>query len=123
MRTIEVKTKNGTDHYLILNPKKDKCPICDTKLTSVSFEWQMFHGSAKANCCGAPYQLKSYHADVNKVGQEMMDYIDSLNSPERIELSLDIDMIEPIRQACKELDVIYIQTQAVADRARQILGE
>jgi len=122
MKIEKIKTKTGkTEEHIILNPKKDKCPICDTPLNEVRYKWQMFHGEGQANCCGASYQLKSYYVDIEKVGQKKKDFAESLDSPNRIELNLDMNMIKPIRQAILELGVTFIQTREVADRAREIM--
>ncbi len=124
MKTETITYKDGSTHNkIVVDPKADSCPICDTPLSTVSFSWNIFHGEASASCCGAPYQLKSYYVDEQERGKEAADFAESLDAPDRIQCKIDGKYLNAYRQALKELGENNINSDAVYKRTAEILGE
>ena len=106
------------EERLILNPMRDACPLCETLLSEVAWGWRMFHGEAEGTCCGVICQIKSYHVDESK--QEQRAFAESLDDPERIELNISKEWIEPLNKAMKELDIKDISSGEVQNRAKEL---
>ena len=102
----------------VVNPKIDNCPLCDTPLKDVGFRWNILHGEASSSCCHSDYQMKSLHIDPEKDPTgEKRKYYESLDNPERIEFKIDPDWIPAIKQAMKELNAPYIDSEGVYSHA------
>lgn len=102
-----VKLSDGIER-LIINPEKDKCPICETDMKDVHFRWQIFHGEGESSCCHTLYQLKSWYVDPDKNKQDIIDFSNSLNKPDRIYMKIDNEWIEPIKEALNKTGSKYI---------------
>jgi hypothetical protein len=117
----KVKLQGEDFERLVCNPEEDNCPICNTPLADVGFEWNILHGEARSLCCHADYQLKGLHADPKKDPTgEKQRYYDSLNTSDRIEFKIDTEWILPIRQAMQELNARHIDDPGVYKRAKEI---
>lgn len=114
----KVKLSDGRER-IVLDTKKDNCPICDTPLKNVAYRWQMFHGEAEADCCGAIFQIKSWYVDPKKYAQDIVDFSNSLNEPNKVYLKIGNDWIEPIKAAIKELGISNIHQDEVYDIAKK----
>lgn len=77
----------------------DACPICDTPRTEMIFTWNLRHGEATSNCCGAIYQIKDYYID--DPSEEQQELLKCLKG-EFIEFCIKEEWISPIRQSLKE---------------------
>ena len=111
---------NGEEH-LILNPKTENCPLCDTPLKEVCWSWNMFHGEATSSCCQMVCQIKSYHVDEARV--EERAFAESLDNPERIEFCIDKKWIEPIREGFSKTGVKNCKDKEVYEIAKEVLAK
>jgi len=116
---IKLKLKDDDFYRIIVNPKKDKCPICGTALKDVGFTWNIMHGEATASCCGAIYQIKSWWVDEEKE-PELHKFAESLDSPDRIYLKIKDYWIKPLQKAMSELNTKRLNND-VYQLAEQIL--
>lgn len=124
MKTETINYKDGTkQEKIVVDPQKDNCPLCDTPLSSVGFSWNIFHGEASASCCGAPYQLKSYHVDEEERGKQAKEFAESLDAPDRIQCKIDGKYLAAYRQAFEELGKKRVGDKTVHARVGEILGE
>jgi len=113
---MKTEIVDGKEHITV-DPKTENCVICDTPLKDVSFDWNVFHGSAKSSCCGVDYQLKSYYVNEDK-SEELKAYAKSLDSPDKIECSCKREYIEPLKKAMKALNETAL-TKSVIDMAHE----
>jgi|SRR3990167_1497272 len=122
MKKEIIKYKDGSEHEnLIVNPKEDNCPLCDKPLKDVGFSWQIFHGEAKASCCGNIFQIKSYYVDEEKYGKEAKDFAESLDKPERIQSKIDGKYLEAYKKAFEELGIKEVSNPAIHKRVSNLL--
>ena len=116
-----IRLKGEDFDRIILNPSKDKCPICETPLKNVYFTWRILHGEAMSSCCGAVYQIKSYWVDKNKYPEEY-EFAKSLDNPEKILFKINEEWIEPLKQAIKKTGIKNIHYPDVFELAKEIRG-
>lgn len=90
---------NGVE-TILLDKTKDNCPICDTPLRDVRWTWNIFHGSARASCCGVDYQLKDYYID--NPNEEQQQHMDRLREPNTIQISVYEKYFETLKKAMKD---------------------
>lgn len=118
----KIRLKNEDFERIVVNPKKDECPLCGMKLDQVGFTWNLFHGEAKSSCCGADYQLKSWWVDKEKY-PEVYEFSESLDNPERIFFKIAEKWIMPLKKAMKELNATNIRHEGVLKLAEALLKE
>lgn len=122
MRKEIIKYKDGSEvEKLIVNPEEDNCPLCDKPLKDVGFSWQIFHGEAKASCCGNIFQLKSYYVDEEKYGKEAKDFAESLDKPDRIQCKIDGKYLEAYKKAFEELGIAEVSNKEVHKMVGELL--
>ena len=115
MKTLAV---NGKEHTLL--DKNDKCPICGTDRKKMRFIWNMFHGEATSDCCGAIYQIKDYY--IENPTDEERELLEALRG-DFIEFAIKEDWVEPLKQAILKTGIQDITNDTVMDEARSIRGE
>lgn len=112
---MKIEIVNGEER-IILDPKIDTCPLCETPLTKIRWSWRQFHGSASSDCCGMVCQIKSYYVDPKK-DLEGHAFAKSLDEYDRIEFDVQKKFIEPLNKAIKELGIKDINNEQVYKKA------
>lgn len=106
---------------MALDSKVDVCPICKTPLTNVAYRWNIFHGEATGDCCGAIFQIKDYYVDPETTPQDEIDFVDSLGKNGRIEFCIKDMCIKPLAKAIKETGIKNINNETVMALAESYL--
>ena len=96
----------------------DVCPICGTKIKDIMFKYSMFHGRARASCCGATYQLSDYY--IKNPDEKKRQELELLRNG-YIRLEIDSKWIYPLKKAIEITKIKDIDNPNVYKIAKEIM--